>query len=158
VFRDRPPILGRTAQAAREAAVARRAEVAALLAAAESRRILLQGGLRVLAALADAGTPSAIEAQARALADAAGRLASIKQQLAAIEEDQDGPGAAIRGRIERIAANRGERDSLDRRVKEAYGTLGGLERDLAGKEGRAATLLAHEQELSSAQKAAVKRG
>lgn len=153
VFRDRPPILGRTAQAAaREAAAARRAEVASLLVAAEGRRTLLQGGLRLLAALADAGAPDAIEAQARALADAVERLASIRGQLAAIgEEDQDGPGAAIHRRSERIAANRRERDGCDRQVKEAYGKLGGLERDLDAKKAQMAALLAREHELSSAQ-------
>ena len=153
VFRDRPPILGRTAQAAaREAAVARRAEVASLLAAAAARRPQLQGGLRRLAARAAAGAPGIMEGGARALADAIDRLAAIDGQLAAVDgDDQDGLGPAIRGRSERIAANRRERDGLDRRVKEAYGTLGALERDLAAKEGRMAALLAREAELSSAQ-------
>lgn len=153
VYRDRPPILGQTAQAAaREAATARRDEIASLITAGENRKALLQSGLRALAALAAAASPNEIEVDARALADAVERLASAERRSGELDQaDPDGIFEGMRARDQRVFVNKKEVDGLRRRAAEADQTLGRLAGDWADKLDKSSRLLARESELSSAQ-------
>ncbi|MGG5823644.1 SbcC/MukB-like Walker B domain-containing protein [Falsiroseomonas sp. HW251] len=107
VFRDRRPILGRTAQAAAiEEARRRRAEVQESIegpSGLEQRRRLLEGGLRCLEALALAAEPDRIETDARALEDARVRALGLQRDIHELSSsDSTGLLAAIADREERI--------------------------------------------------------
>lgn len=153
VFRDRPPILGHTAQAAaKEAVTAQRDKVALLIAAGENRKALLQSGLRALAALAGAAPPAEIEADARVLANAVELLASAERQLGDLDKTYpDDIVDAVRERDRRLIVNNREAEHLRRQAAKADQTLGGLESAWTEKIGRSDRLLTREAELSSAQ-------
>jgi len=159
VYRDRPPIMGRTAQvAAREAAVARRAELASHAAAGATRKELLQSGKRILVSLADASPPNQVEADARALADAVERLASAERRLGELDgAEPDDTVQAMRDRASRINANKQEAEKLRRESQEAYKTIGALETAGTALVGRSDRLAQREAELSSAQASARER-
>ena len=156
VYRDRPPIMGRTAQvAAREAAVAQQAELASHAAAGATRKELLQSGKRILVSLADASPPNQVEADARALADAVERLASAERRLGELDgAEPDDTVRAMRDRASRIEANKQEAEKLRRESQEAYTTLGALETARTALVGRSDRLAQREAELSSAQASA----
>lgn len=153
VFRERQPILGKTAQAAAlEAAHTRRAELSEIIASTEQRQALLQGGLRLLASLLEAAPSAEIEAEGRRLDDAIKRLATLAEDARSMDEaDGDGPNAAIRERNQLILAAKREQADLRRSASKLHEELGGLGRDMAGKIERVTQLTKLEAELSTLQ-------
>ncbi|MBR0668510.1 hypothetical protein GXW71_29425 [Roseomonas hellenica] len=153
VHRDRPPILGRTAQmAALERARARWTEIHDAIAALEERHRLLSGGLQLLAQIADASEPEALEQDARELEDARLRVLQLQRDITELSRsDPTGILAGIHERQRFIEEMKTEMIEARRLAQEAYGQITKIGERIQQKQQRSAELTQIEASLAAAQ-------
>ena len=161
VFRDRRPILGRTAQAAAlETARQRLTEVRDALKGAqgteqeglENKQRLLQSGLQCLDLISAAPDPARLEEDARALEDARVRAAGLVQDIKNIAGTHSNElMEAIAERGQRIAGMREDIDAANTAANLASKDVGAIQERINTAISRSAKLTEREAELAAKQ-------